>query len=405
MLKLFDTLSAKKRPFRPLKGNTVRIYTCGPSVYNYSHIGNFRTYLFEDLLVRYLIYKGYSVKRVMNITDIEDKAIDAAREEGLSLDALEKSKIKSFFSDFDSLGMRRPDIIAKASEHVPQMVTLIKKICSKGFCKEERDGIYFEVRKFRDYGALRHLSEPRYFGISENEDYSKEGLWDFRLWKRWAKGDGDIRYASPFGDGRPGWHIECSAMAMHHLGESFDIHCGGSDNIFPHHENEIAQSEAASGKRLANFWLHASHLTVGKLKMSKRTDNVLYVSQLRKVGVPPKCLRYYLISERYRSKLDFTISAFKARLCDCESVRKTIKKLHSLRSDGEDHRGRKIASELISGFESAMDDDLNTRLAFKRIFRMDDRINRLLDSKKLSTKDAKAILAAFERIDLVLGVF
>src|SRR5208283_4388002 len=303
MLRLYDTLDGKKRRFKPLQGNTVRMYTCGPSVYAYSHIGNFRTYLFEDVLVRYLIFKGYKVKRIMNITDIEDKAIEAARKERKTLDALQKDKIRSFFADWRSLGMKKPDVVAKASRNVLYMEKLIRRICAKGYCKEEKDGIYFDVKKFKHYGDLRKLRNRSYLGMARNDDYAKEGLWDFRLWKRWTRNDGDVCYASSFGDGRPGWHIECSAMAMHYLGESFDIHCGGSDNIYPHHENEIAQSEAASGKRMANFWLHARHLTINKRKMSKRTGNVLYVSQLKKKGVPPGCLRFYLLSEKYRKPL------------------------------------------------------------------------------------------------------
>jgi cysteinyl-tRNA synthetase len=402
MLKLFDTLEAKKRPFKPLRGKTVRIYTCGPSVYAYSHIGNFRTYLFEDVLVRYLIFKGYAVKRVMNITDIEDKAIEEARRERKTLFALQKGKIKSFFADWRSLGMRKPDIVAKASEHVPEMERLIRRICARGFCKEEKDGIYFDVRKFKHYGDLRRLKNRRYLGTACNDDYSKEGLWDFRLWKRWTKNDGDVRYQSGFGDGRPGWHIECSAMAMKYLGESFDIHCGGSDNIYPHHENEIAQSEAASGKRLANFWIHGSHLTINKMKMSKRTGNVFYVSQLRKRGVPPKCLRFYLLSEKYRCHLDFSMERFGSEICHCKNVRGLLARIRRVRLSGDGRTGKRFAKKLLDGFENAMDDDLNTKLAFRRIFRVFQDIEK---DKKLTREDALAILSAMARIDEVLGVF
>jgi len=405
MLRLFDTMSRSKRPLRPLKGNLVRIYTCGPSVYDYSHIGNFRTYLFEDVLVRYLRYKGYRVKRVMNITDVEDKAIAAARKEGRSLASLEKGKINAFFSDLRALHMLMPDVVARASDHVPSMIRLIRRICAKGYCLKERDGVYFDVRRFRKYGALSHIARPRYLGAARKDDYVKAGAWDFRLWKRWTRGDGDARWKSPFGDGRPGWHIECSALSMAYLGESFDIHCGGSDNIYPHHENEIAQSESATGRRLANFWLHARHLTLNKRKMSKRTGNVLYVRQLGRMGVRPGCLRFYLISERYRRPLDFTMRRFRDKVCRCHAAGGMLKKLREVKSPGSGMPGKRISKRLLKGFESAMDDDLDTGLAFRRIFRAFDEISVLLRSKKLSGADAREICAAMDRIDSVLWVF
>lgn len=404
-MKLFDTMTRKKREFIPLLRRKVGIYTCGPSVYAHSHIGNFRTYIFEDILVRYLSYKGYKVKRIMNITDVEDKAIEQAKREGKTVEAVQKEKIKAFLSDFDELGMLRPTVIAKASEHINQMTNLIRKICKNGYCRYEIDGIYFDVCKFRRYGELKHLKNKRYLGMMKKDDYVKEGLWDFGLWKYWTPGDGKTKWDSPFGIGRPGWHIECSAMAMNYLGESFDIHCGGSDNIYPHHENEIAQSESASGKKFANFWLHSKHLTIEKKKMSKRTGNVLYVKQLKKAGVPPKCLRFYLTSERYRNSLDFSIEKFKSKICDCEKTRKLINKLRTVKDDGFDKIGKKLAKKLINGFESAMDDDLNTKLAYKRIFAVMDRVDGLIRAKKLSRKDCIGIIGAMKKIDSVLCVF
>lgn len=405
MLRLFDTLSRKKKVFRPLMKSLVRIYTCGPSVYAYSHIGNFRTYLFEDLLVRYLQYKGYRVRRVMNITDVEDKAIKQANEEGKTLEELQKDKIRVFFLDFDALGMVRPDIIANASEHIPQMAKLIQRLCEKGYCIKDRDGVYFNVRKFRGYGKLTHLKNHRYMGMAHKDDYAKEGLWNFRLWKAWSKADGNFLWKSPFGKGRPGWHIECSAMAMQYLGESFDIHCGGNDNIFPHHENERAQSESATGKLFANFWLHSKHLTINKRKMSKRTGNVLYVKQLAKRGVPSSCLRAYLISEKYRRPLDFTKEKFRSKIKKCHRIDAILKKLKNVRKNGGGILGKQISNELRSGFENAMDDDLDTGLAFRRIFSIFNKIEKMLKEETLSKSDATAILLAMEKIDLVLWVF
>ncbi len=404
-MRLYDTLARKKREFSPLRGRQVRMYTCGPSVYAYSHIGNFRTYLFEDVLVRYLRYKGHKVKRVMNITDVEDKAVRAARKEGRTPAQSQAPKIRDFFSTWDDLGMLRPTIVAKASAHVPQMISLIRKMCTRGYCIPDNDGLYFNVRKFRGYGALRRLRSPRYFGKAREDDYSKEGLWDFRLWKKWAPSDGGVKWASPFGAGRPGWHIECSAISMHYLGSPFDIHTGGSDNIFPHHDNEIAQSIAATGKMPANFWLHARHLTVRKKKMSKRTGNVLYAHELMEQGIKPMCLRYYLISERYRSRLDFTMGKMKSALREMGRIRQILKALeeHS-RKKGNGKMHPSLAKLLASGFEAAMDDDLHTRLAFRRTFRLLRRAERLLRGGKLSPADARGIIRAIRRIDSVLGV-
>jgi len=345
---------------------------------------------------------------VMNITDVEDKAIIAARKEGVSLERLQEDKARVFFSDWDSLMMERPDVVARASEHVPQMIALIRRICRRGYCKSDKDGVYFDVRKFRDYGRLGRLKNPRYFGKAHADDYAKEGLWDFRLWKKWTRGDGKTRWKSPFGEGRPGWHIECSAMSMHYLGESFDIHCGGSDNIFPHHENEIAQSFAATGKPLANFWLHSRHLTINKRKMSKRTGNVLYVKQLERMGVTPDCLRFYFLSERYRSPLDFTMQKFREKIRRCNEARKSVGVIGKLaRKKGNwaakgRGPGRAIARKLLRGFEGAMDDDLDTGLALGRIFGIIREAGKLADAGKLSPADAKYIMGALEKIDRVL---
>lgn len=405
-MRLFDTMSRGKREFKALSGNTVRIYTCGPSVYDYSHIGNYRTYLFEDILVRYLMHRGYSVRRVLNITDVEDKAVRAARKKGFTPRGLEKERIRKFFSDFRKLGMLRPDIVAKASDEVPCMIGLIERLCKKGYCRKERDGIYFDVRRW-DYGKLylKRKKKTKYLGTARKDDYSKEGMWDFRLWKFWTRGDGKYLWKAPFGDGRPGWHIECSAIAMRYLGDSIDIHCGGADNIFPHHENEIAQSEAATGKKFANFWMHARHLTIGKKKMSKRLGNVFYLEDLEKKGVMAKCLRFYLISERYRSRHDFTIKEFKRRTRECKKIRQFKSMLGKVRGRGDGKGGKAIAGRLVSKFEQAMDDDLNTKLAFKSIFSICRNAERELKAGRLGRKDAKEIIKALEIIDRVLKVF
>ncbi|MFH1785062.1 MAG: cysteine--tRNA ligase [Candidatus Micrarchaeota archaeon] len=403
-MKLFDTMSKKKRGFLPIDGKTAKIYTCGPSVYAYSHIGNFRTYLFEDILVRYLIFKGFCVKRIMNITDIEDKAMAQAKKENKNMETIQKNKIKKFLSDFQELGMLKPNKIVKASLHIEEMVKLIEKLCENGYCKKEKDGIYFNIKKYKKYGRLKKIRNT-YFGKIARDDYAKEGHWDFRLWKFWSRGDGKVFWKSKFGDGRPGWHIECSAIAMHYLGETIDIHCGGTDNIFPHHENEIAQSECATGKKFANFWLHAKHLTIGKRKMSKRTGNVLYVDPLKKAGIPPKCLRFYLTSEKYRNPLDFTVEKFKSRICECEKIRKLITKLRKIKNKGNSEKGNKMSKKLLEGFTNAMDDDLNTKLAYRRIFVIFNKIEKMTNENKLTKNDSILIIETIEKINYVLGVF
>lgn len=398
-MKLYDTLSAKKREFVPIKGKNVSIYTCGPSVYSYSHIGNFRTYLFEDVLIRYLKFLGFSVKRVMNITDLEDKAIEQAIIENKTLDSLVNDKIEAFLEDFKLLGILKPNKLIRASKKINLMIKAINILIKKGYCIFEKDGIYFDTRKFRKYGELSKIPKV-YRGIARKDDYSVEGLWDFRLWKFHSKKDSDIFWKSPFGIGRPGWHIECSTLAHYSFEGTIDIHCGGVDNIFPHHENEIAQSEAAWEIKFANFWLHSKHLTINKRKMSKRTGNVYYVKELQKMGIEPKCLRYYLISERYRNALDFSLKEFKSKICACNEFRELIKKLNKIKKTGKTNNGDYFSELLISCFKKAMDDDLNTKKAIKQLFTNIKKI----DIKKLTKSDAKKILKSITKINSVLGI-
>ncbi len=394
-MKLYDWLDKKKKI---LGKKSVRIYTCGPSVYDYSHIGNFRAHLYEDVLVRYLKYRGIRVRRVMNITDVEDKAIKRANKLGITVWQLEKDKIRQFWKDYDALGMLRPDVVAMASSEIPAMIRLINRICKKGYCFREKDGIYFNVRKFKKYGKLLG-KRMKYAGIKRKDDYAREEKYDFRLWKFRSRSDRRYSWDSPFGRGRPGWHIECSAIVMHHLGEQIDIHCGGWDNIFPHHENEIAQTESATGKRMSEFWLYCRHLTLNKRKMSKRTGNVLFVKDLKNEGILPKSLRSFLLSERYRSKLDFSKEEFKKRDVQCQEFREFYKSLKKIRRKGSGECGKKLAGKIILDFEKAMDDDLDTRKVFRNLFRASK-----TDLSKLSKNDAKEMVKAIEKIDNVLRI-
>jgi cysteinyl-tRNA synthetase len=398
-LKLFDSMSGGLRKFVPLQSGRAGIYTCGPSVYDYSHIGNFRTYVAEDILVRYLAYKGLKVRRVMNITDVEDKAVRAAVAQGVGLADLQKQKIRGFFSDWDVLGLSRPDVIAYASGHVPQMVKMIERICARGFCVSNRSGVYFNIRKMRGYGKMSGLKDPEYFGRAPGDDYSKCGLWDFRLWKRWSRGDGNIGWDSPFGFGRPGWHIECTAMATRYLGEYFDLHCGGSDNVYPHHENEIAQSFAANRTRLAKYWFHTAHLVINSRKMSKRTGNVVYVRDILEKGYSGEELRAFLMCGNHRMTLNFTYRDLKTCALRLREMRSNAAGL----CGGRPENGP-LAKRLLSGFNSRMDNGLNVKSAMNWL---DSQIRQLAARQMrgaLGRGGAAQAHYALKKIDSVVNV-
>ncbi|HPG00875.1 MAG TPA: cysteine--tRNA ligase, partial [Kiritimatiellia bacterium] len=275
-LRFYNTLTRQIDDFQSLEDGNVRMYTCGPTVYNFAHIGNFRAYVFEDLLRRYLKYSGYQVTQVMNLTDVDDKTIKGALQQGTSLKDYTKTYVDAFFEDLRLLEVEPAEYYPAATDHIPDMIALIHRLFEKGVAYQSDDGsIYFSISKYKDYGKLAHLdmSGLRAGARVAQDEYEKENLADFALWKAWDEKDGDVFWESPWGRGRPGWHIECSAMSMRYLGESFDIHTGGVDNVFPHHEDEIAQSEAATGKQFARYWLHCAHLIVDGKKMSKSLGN------------------------------------------------------------------------------------------------------------------------------------
>ncbi len=306
MLRFYNTLSNRKEPFVPLYPGKVLIYTCGPTVYDYAHIGNFRSYIFEDLLRRYLKFKGYQVTQVMNITDVDDKIIRASKAAGQDIGEFTKKYISAFFEDLDALGIERAEFYPRATEHIPEMVELIKKLQQKGFTYTTDGSIYFKLSSFPSYGKLSKIDLQ---GIKPGarmdlDEYEKEDVRDFVLWK--GKKEGEPYWKTELGPGRPGWHIECSAMSMHYLGESFDIHAGGVDLIFPHHENEIAQSEAATSRQFVRYWLHCRHLIVEGEKMSKSKGNYYTLRDLLGKGYQPLAVRYLLLSAHYRRQLNFT---------------------------------------------------------------------------------------------------
>ena len=398
MLRLFNTLTRKKEEFVP-SGDVVGIYTCGPSVYQYAHIGNFRAFVFEDVLVRYLRFKGYKVKRVMNLTDIEDKAITTARKEGKSLHELTEFYSKIFFEDMEALDLLPADVFPRATEHVPEIIGIIKKLMENGYAYIGNDGsVYYEVSKFNGWGQLSHLKLKQGKKKIKRDEWGEDSaiISDFALWKSYEKKDGEVFWETELGKGRPGWHIECSAMCSKHLGTRFDIHVGGVDNIYPHHEMVIAQNSGAFGENPSKYWLHCRHLMVNGNKMSKSSGNFYTLRDLLGMGYRPMAIKYLLLSMSYRRRLNFTFEGLKDADKKFEKLRNTIARLK--KADGADSCG-KIAEKAVRKFEKAMDDNLNTGKAIEVLEGFVEEINGIDPDKYSSQK----LLEAFRIFDSILG--
>lgn len=398
-LQFFNTLTRRKEDFVPLNPPHVGMYTCGPTVYNYAHIGNLRAFMFEDLLRRYLEYRGFEVKHVMNITDVEDKIIRAIRESGKSLRDATDFYTQEFFRDLDTLNIKRAQIVPRATETIPEMIKLIEILVARKHAYVAEDGsVYFSIKSFRDYGKLAHLDfDNLQFGARvAQDDYDKEHAADFALWKAWDEKDGDVKWPSPWGDGRPGWHIECSVMSMKHLGETFDIHCGGEDLIFPHHEDEIAQSEAATGKPFVRYWLHNAHLLVEGKKMSKSLGNFYTLRDLLAKGWTGREVRYELISAHYREQLNFTFDGLQGARSSLQRIDEFLLKLQEVA--GAEAQSRPTA--LVSEFEAALDDDLNISAALGALFEFVRDANK----RAVAPEEAAGILSAWRRFDEALGI-
>ncbi len=397
-------MSRKKEEFKPLKGKNVGLYTCGPTVYNVIHIGNLKSFLSEDVLKRYLLYKGFKVKHVRNITDVDDKTIRDSQKEGISLKEFTERYTKAFFEDMESVKVLPADVYPKATEHIKEMVELIATLLKKGYAYKSEDGsIYYKIKKFKDYGKLAHIDfKTLKTGARVKQDeYEKGEAQDFALWKAWDKDDGEVFWETEIGKGRPGWHIECSAMSMKHLGESFDIHCGGEDLIFPHHENEIAQSEAATGKTFAKYWIHNAFLQVNGEKMSKSLGNFYTIRDLKDYN--PLAVRYLMISNSYRQPLNFTFEGLRAAQNSLDRLNELVRKLQE--PEGKDSGEiKKAIKNAQQKFETAMDDDLNTPLGFAALFEFVRESNSLLDAEKIGKKDAKLALDFLKKLDSVFAV-
>jgi cysteinyl-tRNA synthetase len=391
-LRFYNTLTQELETFEPLIGNTVRMYTCGPTVYNFVHIGNFRTFTFQDILRRWLRYRGYELNHVMNVTDVDDKIIANAAKEGKSIEEYTTVYSKAFFEDAAALRLEQPEHVVKATDHIPVMVDAIEKLAAKG-CTYVSDGsTYFRISTFPEYGKLSHndFSGIRSGARVDVDEYDKADARDFVLWK--ARKDSEPYWETPFGAGRPGWHIECSAMAMEYLGETLDIHAGGVDLTFPHHENEIAQSESITQKPFSRFWLHSEHLHIEWQKMSKSLGNFYTLRDLLDKGYQPETIRYLLASVPYRKKLNFTFEGLKAAGKSIERLREFELRLASTKF----HPGRN---------EASLDDDLNTAQALAAVFEYVRAMNTALDEYQFAEEnrwEAARVLEVFDRVFDVL---
>jgi cysteinyl-tRNA synthetase len=406
-LHLYNSLGRKVYPFEPLRAGEVRMYTCGPTVWNYAHVGNFRTFVFEDILRRYLKFKGYKVTQVMNITDVEDKIIKGMKQSGKTLEDLTLFYERAFMEDLSTLNIERAEVYPRATKHIPEMVELIKTLMQKGYAYRADDGsVYYDVSKFERYGELSGIRPSQLVAGArvKNDSYDKDEANDFALWKAWDADDGEVFWETELGKGRPGWHIECSAMSMKYLGETFDIHTGGIDNRFPHHENEIAQSEAATGKEFVRCWLHSDFLNVSGEEMHKSVGNVVTLRQLTEKGWKPRAIRLFLIGAHYRDKLDLTdesLQQAKSNLARIDAFSARLKEAQ-VQEDGPGGVG--FSSSFLAEFESAMDDDLNVAEALAALYGFMRTINTLIDSGGLSRPGRDAVAEALRRVDSVLGV-
>ncbi len=404
-IRFLNTLGRRLETFHEIEPGHVRLYTCGPTVYDYAHIGNLRTFLFEDVLRRTLQAFGYRVTQVMNLTDIDDKTIRGANARGVSLREYTDPFVDAFFEDLATLSVARAEHYPRATEYVPQMIELVRRLEARGHTYALDGSTYFRLATFPAYGKLSgiRLADVKPGARVDADEYEKEDVRDFVLWK--GHRPGEPCWDSPFGPGRPGWHLECSAMAMALLGESIDIHCGGVDNIFPHHENEIAQSEAATGVPFARFWLHAEHLVVDGQKMAKSLGNFYTLRDLVAMGHDPRAIRYLLISVPYRQKLNFTFDGLRAARAALDRIGNTVRRLRyapAASGDGDLEVAAVAAAE--AEFDEALADDLNTARALAALHTLLTRVNQALDQGGVGSVAGGKLVAFLARVDAVLGV-
>jgi cysteinyl-tRNA synthetase len=408
-VRFFDTRQRQLVDFKPVHPGEVRMYTCGPTVYDLAHIGNFRTFMFEDLLRRHLKYRGFNVTLVMNLTDIDDKIIKACRTKDISLGDFTGPFKAAFFEDLDALRIERAEVYPAATDHVAEMAELVETLLAKEHAYRTDDGsVYFKISSFPRYGMLSHmdLSELKAGARVSSDEYEKDSVSDFALWKAWDPDDGNVFWDTSLGKGRPGWHLECSAMSMKYLGSPFDIHTGGVDNMFPHHENEIAQSEAATGKAFANYWLHAEHLIVEGRKMAKSLGNFYTLRDLTKQGYPPVAVRYLLLSTHYRQQLNFTFDGIDGARAAIGRLRDFRQRLTEVDAEGDGHDDfNDLVGTAVTDFGKHLDDDLNSSGALGVLFEFVRDANRRIDARALDRTDCARALMLLAQVDSILNVF
>ena len=403
-IKFYNTLTRRKEEFKPIIKDEVKLYTCGPTVYDTAHIGNFRTFLFEDLLKRYLFHRGFNITHVMNITDVDDKTIQRSNKENKPIAELTQHYEELFLRDLEILNIWRADPLPKATNHIEEMIKMIGKLIDKGYAYKSKDNsIYFNIAKYDQYGKLANLDLT---GQKQNQrvitdEYSKDNPQDFVLWKAWKKEDGKVFWNSPWGKGRPGWHIECSAMSTKYLGEHFDIHCGGVDNIFPHHENEIAQSECANNKKFVNYWLHSEHLLVDGGKMSKSAGNFYKISDLIDIGFTPSAIRYLLLSGHYRTNINFSIDKKYEALKTVQRIKDFYKRLERIQKKYASISGQPDVYRL---FCNALDDDLNAPVALAIFFNWIRETNKKIDNNSLPEEEVGKAINFVDDFEQIFGI-
>lgn len=414
-LKLFNTETRQKELLKPLRENHVLMYTCGPTVYNNAHIGNFRTYVFEDLLRRTIKFFGFQITQAMNLTDIDDKTIAGALRENVSLADYTRPYIDAFFEDLQTLHIEPAEHYPAATDYIPEMIEVIEKLIAQGVAYAGGDGsIYFAISKFPRYGCLSHfhLDELK-TGASERviaDEYDKDHAADFVLWKKYdPQRDGEIFWESPFGKGRPGWHLECSTMAMRILGETIDIHVGGVDNMFPHHENEIAQSEACTGQLFVKLWMHSEHLLVDNKKMSKSLGNFYTLRDLIAKGYSGKQVRYMLLHTHYKTQLNFTFEGLEALKNSLQRLQDFIVRIQELAVRKPDDNSNRpslqpLLDKSLMAFADALADDLNISMALAVLFDLVREVNGLIDADAVSVADADSLLNLLWLFNNVLGI-
>ncbi len=405
-IELFNTLSGKVEEFQPLEDNLVRMYACGPTVYDYGHIGNFRTFVVVDTLRRFLKLSGFQLKHVMNITDVDDKIIRNAARDGVTVQEYTKKYRQAFLEDADSLNIEHPEMLVNATDHINDMAQFIAELVEKGYAYRTEDGsYYFRIAKFPEYGKL---SKRDFAGMADGarvdvDEYDKDNARDFALWK--SPKPGEAFWETEIGPGRPGWHIECSTMSMEYLGDTFDIHAGGEDLIFPHHENEIAQSEAKTGKLFARFWVHSRFLLVEGEKMSKKLGNFYTVRDLVLMGHKPSSIRFLLMSVPYRKQLNFTFDGLTQAANSVERLRNFKLRLESSQfPDGKNNKVEEIARKTAADMRAGLADDLNTAQALGAIFDMVRDVNAAADAGEVNKDNVPALLKVLEEFDSIFPV-